>query len=176
MSPLWTEIQISEHSTYSVRPQGVKVGLPASQRSLWQISLNQESTARRTDRWSSSYRSAVLRQHLPSILALGTCAWLDCDRRLILHDCGYATPSLYQLILRQLGCLQTLLFHPFGARMSLQLLSPMEKLSGTPSQEAQSWLSSWQGSHSAWLQWLQADLCWGAMHLGYVSLSHLVAV
>lgn len=41
-----------------------------------------------------------------------------------------------------------------------------------PAQEVQSWLSSWQGSHSAWLQWLQVVLCWAATHLGCLTHNH----
>lgn len=64
----------------------------------------------------------------------------------MLHDCGYTTPNLYQLILSQLGCLHTLLFHPAGTTVSLNhaltALPDEDICQPFPAQEAQSWLSS----------------------------------
>jgi len=60
----------------------------------------------------------------------------------MLHDCGYTTPSLYHLVVSQLECLHTLLFHPAGTRVSLNH-TPTDLVDGDalqpfPAQKAQS--------------------------------------
>lgn len=55
-----------------------------------------------------------------------TCLALSCNISLILSDCGYTTPNLYQLILSQLGCCSSILLVAGWAWTKLWLLSLME--------------------------------------------------